>query len=369
VKKGHDAAMEIIKKAYGRAPERSYFIGGSQGGHEALDAAARYPNDYDGVVAHYPAYNVTLLHLGSLNAGRAVYEGGGAAWLNPAKTKLITDAVYAKCDGLDGVKDGIIGSVKACTTTFDVKALRCANGADTGDTCLSDAQLGAVAKIASDYKPGFSVAGMDTFPRWPLLEGALFRERSNWGQVQQPSNPLSGKEPLLYTAGDQTAKFIISRNPKLDTMTFDPKEWQARIATVASIMDVSDVSLEKFKAKGGKIIMTHGTADDFITPHNSELYYQRQVKQFGKSGVDSFMRFYMIPGFGHGFGPFNAKIDSLKALQAWVEKGQAPSGLTAIDGNPNANRSRPLCEWPKFPKFTGAPGSESSAASFTCVEP
>ncbi len=369
VKKGHDAAMEVIKKAYGRAPERSYFIGGSQGGHEALDAAARYPDDYDGVVANYPAYNVTLLHLGSLNAGRAVYEGGGAAWLSPAKTKLITDAVYAKCDGLDGVKDGIISQVKACNTAFDVKALRCVNGADTGDTCLSDAQLGAVAKITSDYKPGFAVAGMDTFPRWPLLEGALFRERSNWGQVPQPSNPLSGKEPLLYTAGDQTAKFIISRNPKLDTMTFDPKQWQSRIATVASIMDVSDVSLQKFKAKGGKIIMTHGTADDFITPHNSELYYQRQVKQFGQAGVDSFMRFYMIPGFGHGFGPFNAKIDGLTALQAWVEKGQAPAGLTAIDGNPNANRSRPLCEWPRWPKFTGAAGSENSAASFTCVAP
>jgi len=210
---------------------------------------------------------------------------------------------------------------------------------------------------------------MDTFPRWPLLEGALFRERSNWGQVPQPSNPLSGKEPLLYTAGDQTAKFIISRNPKLDTMTFDPKHYQSRIATVASIMDVTDVSLEKFKAKGGKIILTHGTADDFITPHNTELYYQRQVKQFGQAGVDSFVRFYMIPGFGHGFGPFNAKIDSLTALQAWVEQGQAPAGLAAIDGNPNANRSRPLCEWPKWPKFTGAPGSEGNAASFACVAP
>jgi predicted esterase len=368
VKKGHDAAMAVIKKAYGRAPERSYFIGGSQGGHEALDAAARYSNDFDGVVAHYPAYNVTLLHLGSLNAGRAVYEGGGAAWLSPAKTKLITDAVYAKCDELDGVKDGTIGNVKACNASFDVKTLRCANGTDTGDTCLSDAQLGAVAKIASDYKPGFAVAGMDTFPRWALLEGALFRERSNFGQVPQPSNPLSGKEPLLYTAGDQTAKFIISRNPKLDAMTFDPKQHQERITIAASMMDVTDVSLAKFKAKGGKILMTHGTADDFITPHNSEAYYQRQVKAFGKSGVDSFMRFYMIPGFGHGFGPFNAKIDSLKALQNWVEKGQAPAGLTAVDGNPNANRSRPLCEWPKYPKFTGAPGSEGSASSFTCVE-
>jgi len=369
VKKTHDAAMAVIKKAYGRIPERFYFIGGSQGGHEALDAAARYPADYDGVVAHYPAYNVTMLHLGSLNAGKAVYEGGGKAWLSPAKTKLITDAVYAKCDTLDGAGDRIISNVKACIAAFDVKTLRCANGADSGDTCLSDAQLAAVAKINSDYKPGFSVAGMDTFPRWALLEGAVFSQGSNFGQVPQPSNPLSGKEALLYTAGDQTAKFIITRNPNLDTMTFDPAQWKPQIAKAASIMDVSDVSLEKFKAKGGKILITHGTADDFITPHNSELYYQRQIRQFGKPGVDSFLRFYMVPGLGHGFGPFNAKFDSLTVLQNWVERGQAPSGLIAVDGNPNANRSRPLCEWPSWPKFAGTPGGENSASSYTCTAP
>ena len=108
---------------------------------------------------------------------------------------------------------------------------------------------------------------------------------------------------------------------------------------------------------GYYVMITHGTADDFITPHNSEAYYARQVKEFGQGGVDSFMRFYMIPGFGHGFGPFNAKIDSLTALRNWVEKGEAPKGLTAIDGNANASRTRPLCEWPAWPKFTGAPGT------------
>ena len=369
VKKAHDAAMAVIKKAYGRSPDRFYFIGGSQGGHEALDAAARYSADYDGVVAHYPAYNVTLLHLASWNAGRAVYDGGGAAWLNPAKTKLITDAVYAKCDPMDGVKDGIISHVKSCNTAFDVKTLRCANGADAGDGCLSDAQLGAVAKITSDFKLPFTVAGMDTFPRWPLLEGALFRERSNWGSVPQPSNPLSGKEPLLYSAGTATIKYVITRDPEFDPMTFDPLQWKDGIRRSASMMDVTDVSLANFRAKGGKIIMTHGTADDFISPHNSELYYARQVKQFGQNGVDGFIRFYSIPGFGHGFGPFNAKIDSLTALRTWVEKGEVPKNLTATDGNPNANRARPLCEWPKWPKFTGAPGTENSAASFTCVAP
>jgi feruloyl esterase len=367
VKKAHDAAMAVIKKAYGRAPQRVYFIGGSQGGHEALDAASRYPKDYAGVVAHYPAYNVTLLHLGSLNVGRALYANGGVQWINPKKTKLIGDAVYGKCDELDGVKDGIISNVKACDAAFDPKALRCTDGADTGDTCLSDAQLKAVAAIVSPYKPGIAVAGMDTFPKWALLEGARFSAASNFGSVPQPSNPLSGKEALLYSVGDQTVKYIITRDQSYDPLKLDPIQWKQRIAASASMMDVTNIPLDAFRARGGKILMTHGTADDFITPHNSIAYYNRQLAHFGQAKLDSFLRFYLIPGFGHGFGTFNAKFDALTALEDWVEHGKAPAGLTAMDGNPNANRTRPLCEYPKWPKFTGAPGTENSAASFTCV--
>lgn len=365
VKKTHDVAVAIIKKAYGRAPSRFYFIGGSQGGHEALDAAARYPQDYDGVIAHYPAYNVTLLHLGSFNVARALYENGGAGWIDAKHVKLLTDAVYAKCDDLDGANDGIISHVTACDSAFDAKTLRCASGA-AGDSCLSDAQLKTIATITTDHKPGVTVAGLEAFGKWPLLEGATFAGGSNFGQAQQPSNPMSGKEALMYRVGDQTIKFIITRDTTFDPMTFDPGKYEKDVVRAASIMDVSDVSLEKFRTRGGKIIMTHGTADDFITPHNSIAYYKRQVAQFGQRGLDSFLRFYVIPGFGHGSGVFNAKFEALKALETWVEKGQAPSGLVAIDANPNANRTRPLCEWPKWPKFTGAPGTENSAASFTC---
>jgi Tannase and feruloyl esterase len=134
-------------------------------------------------------------------------------------------------------------------------------------------------------------------------------------------------------------------------------------------MDVTDVSLEPFRAKGGRIIMTHGTTDDLITRYNSIAYYRRQLAQFGQARLDSFMRFYVIPGLGHGFGIFNAKFDGLGALRDWVENGKAPAGLTAVDGNvgPTAGRTRPLCEWPAWPKFTGAPGAENSAAGFTCV--
>jgi feruloyl esterase len=320
------------------------------------------------VVAHYPAYNVTLLHLGSLNAGKALYANGGAGWMNAAKTKRITDAVYARCDGLDGAQDGIIANVPACNAAFDVATLRCAGGSDRGDDCLSDAQLAAVRRITSEYSPGFAVAGMDSFPKWPLLDGALFQV-SNFGQLRQPANPVSGQEALLYVAGDQTAKFIITRNPALDTLGFDPAKWRARIAEVAAIMDVSNVSLAGFRARGGKILLTHGTADDFITPYNTVRYYERQLGAFGQAGADSFIRFYLIPGFGHGFGPFDAKLDGLAVLRDWVEQGRAPVNLVATDGNPGANRTRPLCEWPRWPKFTGAPGTEDQAASFTCTAP
>jgi pimeloyl-ACP methyl ester carboxylesterase len=193
VKKVHDVAVALIKARYGSGPRRFYFIGNSQGGHEALDAAARYPADYDGVVANYPAYNVTMLHLGSLNVGKAVYENGGAGWINAAKTRLLTDAVFNACDALDGLRDGIIGNVVACNSKFNIdtvkSTLRCPDGSEGGDTCLSDAQIAAVARISSPYRPGFAIGGNEEFPPWALLEGARFEGRSTFGTRPVAANP------------------------------------------------------------------------------------------------------------------------------------------------------------------------------------
>jgi Tannase and feruloyl esterase len=82
--------------------------------------------------------------------------------------------------------------------------------------------------------------------------------------------------------------------------------------------------------------------------------------------MDSFVRFYLIPGLSHGFGPFNAKYDGLAALDSWVETGSAPSTLIASDGNPGANRTRPMCLYPAWPRYRGS-GPENEAASFRCV--
>ena len=366
VKKTHDAAAVVIRDAYRRIAAYSYFIGGSQGGHEALDAAARYPKDYDGVIANYPAYNVTMMHEGAVNFRDALYGDGGAGWLSPAKTKTITDAVYAACDGLDGATDRIISDVRGCDRTFDPDTLRCPSGTDEGDSCLSDAQLASAKKIATDYDLGFPIAGNRIFARSALFEGALYQGFSGFGTSPQPSNPISGSEALQYIVLDQTSKYIVTRDPSLDTMTFDPAQWKRRIQQVGRIMDVTDVSLKPFLRRGGKIILTHGTADDFITPHNTIQYYDRQVRQLGRRTLDSFLRFYEIPGFGHGQGPFDATYDGLDAIRGWVEKGHAPTGLVTYDGNAGADRSRPLCRYPTWPRYVGH-GSIDDASSYTCV--
>jgi pimeloyl-ACP methyl ester carboxylesterase len=375
IKKTHDVAVAIIRKHYGRGPKTFYFIGGSQGGHEALDAAARYPADYDGVVSNFPAYNVTMLHLASLNVGKAVYGNHGAGWLSPAKTKLLTDAVYAACDSvaLDGVKDGIISNVAGCNAVFNIETVRSklACPADKeADSCLTSAQIAAVQQITSPYRPGFPIAGMSEFPRWPLLEGALF-EASTFGTRPVPTNPPTNADALLYNAGAATAKYIITRDPSLDALTFDPNmsaALRARTQEVGKIMDVTDVDLTAFRKKGGKIILVHGTVDDFISPHNTVAYYNRQRAVQGQQALDSFVRFYLVPGLGHGRGPFNAKYDGLKVLQEWVEKGHAPGTLIAVDENPaTKGRTRPMCVFPAWPRYEGT-GSVDAASSYRCIK-
>jgi feruloyl esterase len=370
VKKTHDVALAVVKARYGTAPRRFYYIGNSQGGHEALDAAARYSADYDGVVANYPAYNVTLLHLGSLNAGKALYTSGGAGWINPAKTRLLTGAVHNACDGLDGAQDGIISNIAGCNAAFNIETvkstLRCPDGADTGDTCLSDAQIAAVEKIASPYRPGFAIAGMEEFPRWSLLEGARFEGRSTFGTRPGPGNPPTSADALLYNAGAATTKFILTRNPAFDALTFEPTTLRERTQVAGTIMDVTDIDLTPFRQKGGKIILLHGTTDDFITPHNTVAYYNRHKALQGEANMDSFVRFYVVPGLSHGFGSFNAKYDGLAVLDGWVETDKAPETLVAIDGNQGANRTRPMCRYPSWPRYNGS-GSMDDAANFSCV--
>ena len=374
IKKTNDVAMLIVKSRYGMLPLRKYFAGGSQGGHEALDAAVRYPEDYDGVVVGYPAYNVTMMHLGSNHFARALYANAGKGWISPNKMKKIFETILADCDELDGAPDRIVSNPgdPACTAKTshylkkdDSNPLRCPGGTDQGDACLSDAQIDTVNTLNSRFNLGFTIAGgLSGYAKWPILDGTAF-VAENLGAKPTYSNPPAGPDAFQYKPSHGTIRAIITKNLFIDSISDDPvkgfvlKDWANRIIEVSNIMDGSSVDMDSFRDKGGKVLMFHGTNDSSITPYNTYDLFDRMVARYTRERLDTFLLFYKIPGFGHGRGDFNAQTDWLGALDAWVDKGVAPGELTAIDGNTTPataatnGRTRPVCVYPMWPKYTG----------------
>ena len=369
IKKTHDVAMALVQKRYGASPRHSYFIGGSQGGHEALIAALFYPADYDGIVSHYPAYDLTLMHLAAQHRARALFRSPDA-WISPDKMKTITAAVYGACDGLDGVADGIISNIAGCNRVMTMDALRarlrCADGRDTGNSCLSDVQLATVDTFNTPFSLGFPVsAGLSVFPKLAILNGATFLNAL--GQSPTPSKSPTTQDATQYQEAAGTTRYVITRDLTLDPLTFDPGQWATRIAEVSEIWDANSVDLSQFMSKGGKVILTVGSIDHTITPYNTVNYYERLVARFEQAATDTFVRFYRMPGFAHGNGLFNAKFDALGALDAWVDGGRPPATLEAVDINPeNHQRRRPMCVYPSWPQYKGS-GDVNAASSFTCA--
>ena len=373
IKKTHDVALLLVLARYGHKPEHNYFIGASQGGHEGFDAVQRYPDDYDGVIAGYPAHNVVMLHLSAWNYARALQADKGAAWINPAKARALVALVYARCDKLDGVADGIISNLAACESTNAAlkrlskdNPIRCAGGADTGDTCLSDAQITALTQIDQPYKTGFTIfaddKGSAQFPKWTPFAGSTFRDGGL--DILGGDSPLKA---LQYAPGAATLGLAIAQDPKLDVYAqFDPKAYQARIRDLAQRISANSTDLDRYQKHGGKLIVFHGLADDFISPYSSIQYFQRLQARYQPAVLGSFVKFYTIPGMGHVTGVFAARIASLDALEAWVEQGKAPGTLLATDANKEtAGRTRPVCHYPAWPMYEGK-GDANLAQSFRC---
>ncbi|HUP09806.1 MAG TPA: tannase/feruloyl esterase family alpha/beta hydrolase, partial [Caldimonas sp.] len=118
-------AKAVIRMAYGREPDRSYIGGCSNGGRHTLVAAARMPDAYDGFLVGDPGTELPRAAIANLAGGRAYAAlATSAADLGTAFTvaerRLVSDAVLAKCDALDGASDGLVADTAACQAAFDL---------------------------------------------------------------------------------------------------------------------------------------------------------------------------------------------------------------------------------------------------------
>lgn len=375
LKKTHDVALALIAQRYGKAPTRAYFLGTSTGGRDALSYIQRWPADYDGVIANEPALNYTGTRLSNVAVGRALYRNGGAGWLNINKTLLVQNAAMAACDTLDGVADKVVSNVEGCRLgAMQVLAsLRCPGGTDAGDTCLSDAQIDTVKTIEQPLQLTYPLAnGVTEAGGYNLLEGALvagpFTTR-DLGTRPVPGNPATTADANMYVTGDQWVKYFVTRNATFDALTFDPASpgsWTSRVQAVSALTDATNPDHSAYLAKGGRLILLHGLADEVISPNSTIAWYKAVLARVGQAATEQGIRFYTVPGMGHGTGSFLPAWNSLTALENWVEMGVAPGTRTVMDTNAATyGRTRPLCQYPAWPKYKGS-GSQDAAINYTC---
>ncbi len=352
---------ELIAKFYGSGPTKSYFEGCSSGGHDAMMLSQRWPNDFDGIVARAPAGNIIGLHLQFNRIAKAVRNPAGN--LNPGKQTLLAKAVLAKCDKLDGLEDGIISRPAACN--YDPAELRCANGADTGDSCLSDAQIATVRTVTSP------IATRDGTWSHPGYNPGAENSAKGWGEYVWPSVSVFGGDSLQGVFSDGFLRSFVTRDPGFDTKTWDANQWLASLSLVGALYEAFNPDLSGLKARGAKLILWNGTNDTAISPRDTARYYQRVVEKMGRDTADDTVELFLAPGVGHcagGAGP--DQVDLMKALTTWVEKGTPPSRqalvLTKQDASGQPVMTRPMCKFPAWPRYKGS-GDVNAATSFECV--
>jgi len=372
-KKVRDAAVALMVRAYGKPPEKMYFMGSSEGGREALTMAQRYPEDFDGIFARAPVINWTGLQHAGMRLGLVTM---GEGWIRPAQVKLVADAVLNACDKADGSEDLLVEDPVGCKARFRPETLRCVNG-QGDDHCLTDAQIGAINTLHSSYKFSFPLAnGLDDYPGWGVSgeDNPSFGPTGGWiswwlGKAA-PAQPPIQSNGIAWIYGAGGIQYVFARDPKLDVTTYKPDAHKERVLQVSQLMDSTDPDLSRFRDHGGKLIILEHMADYAQSPYAGIRYFENVQRVMGQAATAEFARLYTAPGVDHVGSGAPANIDMLSVLVHWVEKGQAPGDLDVMEQKIEPPsfatvRALPLCRWPAWPHY-GA-GGVDVASSFSCA--
>jgi len=342
-------AKAIVNGYYNSAPKYSYFNGCSLGGRQGITEAQRYPADYDGIVAGAVAWGGMDRYVGVIMNQAAMLKTSGA-YIPPEKYPAVHEAVLQACDGLDGVKDGILENPLACR--FDPKVLQCKAGEDTV-SCLTPAQVQSAKAIyapSRDPKTGKVLTG-------GLMPGTELQ----WGTLYSPQG---------YGNAIEAMKYIAMKDPSWDPATFNAATdvEKAQKADPEGVLKSDNPNVKAFFDRGGKLLMYQGFADPQVTSDNAIRYHQAVLDKVGKHVEGRSIELFMIPGMYHcQGGPGTDTFDKAAMLDAWVTTGKAPDRIVAshrTDGK--VDRTRPLCVFPKVAKWNGS-GSADEAQNFVCA--
>ena len=358
-------ARAITQEYYSRPISRSYWNSCSNGGRQGLIEAQRYPEDFDGIVANAPWLDQTGFTIGAMWNQRALSE----VTITNTQLVMVADKIMAKCDAIDGLKDGLIDDPRQCSFDPAHDAPVCAENSN-GEGCLTDPQARAIARVyggpVSNGKPFFP-----GFEPGSEAETDLFGGGSGSGWMNVIVSPRPGVEPADFSLAENTMRYLVHKPPMpdYDYRTFDFDHDIHLLDDWGKLADARDTDLSAFRQRGGKLIMSHGWADAILQPQVSVNYYKQAVAKNGPDTTD-FLRLFMVPGMAHcGGGNAPNLYDPTTAIINWVEQGKAPDSMIASQVEKDqVVRTRPLCPYPEVARYTGQ-GSIDDAANFLCVMP
>jgi feruloyl esterase len=246
-----DTAKAVITRFYGVGPSRSYFIGCSTGGRQALMEAQRYPGDYDGIVAGAPAPSVTHNMFNRNWNSKAVHDDPLSV-ISKNKLPAIRAAVLAHCDARDGLVDGVIDDPRRCR--WNPSTIRC--DVVESDACLTDAQVEGLKKLyrgaPGRVSPGFLRGGEDGPKGEVGPDGAL--NLGGWETWIVGTSPETN-----HKLQDTFFKYMVFEDPHFDWRTLDFRDDVTFTdAKLAAMLNATDPDLEPFRARGGKLLIYHG---------------------------------------------------------------------------------------------------------------
>ena len=344
-------AKNLITIYYGSPARYSYWNGCSTGGRQGLMAVQRFPEEYDGLVIAAPAINWDRFIPAELWPQIVMREEVGGP-ISAAKLNAVTNAAVAACDAEDGVVDGVINDPRKCS--YDPVASVCKEGGDPA-TCLTTSEAEAVRKI------------------W---NGPTDREGKKrlWFGLERGASLLGLAGSAPFPIATTHFQYWIRQNPFFDWRTLAETDFEADFRESQrkfnEVIGTDDDNIQRFRKRGGKMIIWHGEADQLIFPRGTLNYYQRLLNgNGGVEHVEDFARLFMAPGVGHcagGAGPNPAGV--FEAVVNWVENDVAPDKIMASRALSGGGvRTRPLCPYPKTARWTGV-GSTDDDANFVCVD-
>ncbi len=350
----------IASRYFDRGVQRTYFDGCSTGGRQALVAAQRFPEQFDGIIVGAPAVSEAGNGLAGIWALRTLAStpSGSPSILSAADVRRLHQWVMQRCDALDGLQDGILNDPRDCQVDPAELACTAAGGAE----CWNAAQVAAARKL---YQGARSTTGQ------PLTPGGLLRgSELNWIPAYVAENGALGFYGPFMADLVRYLSFAEDPGPAwtLDQFNFDRDP--PRFLSLAQLFYVSyNPNLRRARDHGTKIIHYHGWNDQSIIPGTSLDYYQLVSQTMGGlSATQEFYRLFMVPGMNHCEGGVGAtEIDYLTALEEWVEAGKAPASLLGshrVDGA--VKFQRPVFPYPARARYLR--GREPNAASSFVIE-